>query len=310
MGEDGKPIQPLEGQSLEDLEKQVRGGVGEGFDMENEEDRITHSDSTLDSFATVSNIGFERILFGAGIGLFVVLFILAFTFYSTLESETQTREDSALVITQADKFYEDLLEDKNYVFIYEDGSEVKSYDPLNTDVNEDADSSKLTSSTARLTGNFTVTNGGSRVVDPQGATVMEIKDPAIEIDKLISMPSGASFVFDVEPATRQAEEAFGLRTGAYEYNIEEEKVYTLVSDASPGSGTPGYRDHYVNILTISPHGRYLSYTNDSKLWLYDRLSNASLEIAELANALVLPDTGWQLRPLSTEVESLQTTTER
>ena len=274
MGEDKNPLQ---GQSLEELESQVKGEPDEAFNIENEEERITHYDETLDPFATVANISFERILFGAGIGLLVVLFVIAFTFYTTLQVDNQ---GNTLVISEAGSIYEDLLEDENYIFTYKVGAVIGGYDPLNSEFEEDAKSTALKSVNTRTNGNFNVVDNAQRVTDGQGNTVMVMEDPALQINKLISLPDGNSFVFDVKPATQQAKDKFGLRLGAYEYDLEDKQVITLVSDASPGSGTPGYLDNYVYILSLSPHGRYLAYANSSKLWLYDRLSGASIDIAE------------------------------
>lgn len=275
---------PASGATLDELEKAKR--------------RITHVENDFDAFGIIRDVRFERIMFAVGIGLVVSLSIIFYIFYNTVE----TREYRLSLAAQVEAdFYAKLLKDKDYVFSYQ-LAELKQYDPLTsitTDLSEADGLGKLSSSTD---GGYRVSNGvNAQVFNQSGKLVLELGDDAIHIDTLLLAPDGNSFIFDVKPANRQAEEKFGLRLGAYEFKLDGDDFETLVSDASSGIDEPEYINHFVQILSFSPNGRYLAYTNQGKLWLFDRLSNASVEIAALDRADQQPDTGWAER-IEPEIE--------
>jgi len=298
------PVKPPEGELLGDEAPEG----GQTLDqIEKAKRRITHVDSTFDPLAILKDLRFERIMFVAGIGLMVALTIIGFAFYNTIE----LREEKLTLASQVESdFYARLLKDKNFVFNYRLDEGLFEYDPLlNTSVSVTS-AQGVTNVSSQSTGGYSVTNNtNARVIDGVGTVILELGDTAIHIDDLLLAPDGNSVVFDVRPSNEQAENKFGLRLGAYEFVLGADDFQTLVSDASTGARDPAYDEHFVQILSFSPNGRYLAYTNQSNLWLYDRLSKGSVNVAELDSAAQEPDTGWNERTEPEPIEETETETD-
>jgi len=280
---------PSGNQTLDEIEKSKR--------------RIRHVESGFDALSIIRDVRFEKIMFVVGIGLIVGLTIVGYIFYSTIEIREQNLSLASQV--EAD-FYARLLKDKDYLFNYELDQGVLEYDPL-LNLSKPVSSARgLGDVDSQTRGGYTIKNGtNAQIIDSDGLVALELGDPSIHIDDLLLAPDGYSIVFDVLPADKQAEAKFGLRLGAYEIKLGDEEFETLVSDASTGIEAEDYASHFIQILSFSPNGRYLAYTNQNKLGLYDRLSGATIEIAELDSATQEPRTAWNERPgVEIETETL------
>lgn len=292
MAEEQQPADIPEAGSLEKENVSTDKSLA---DIEEAERRITHVDSTFDSWALLRDVRFEKILFIAGIGLMIAMAVIVYILLSKVDDRRS--ENITLAAQVESDFYGTLLKDKDYVFIYRLKDGLHQYDPLTNTSTKIATAQGVGNPTNSRQGGFTFRNGlHAQIVDGSGKVVLELGDTAIHIDDILLAPDGNSVIFDVRPASSEAQNKFGLRLGAYEYRLGEEEFETLVSDASPGISDDNYESHFIRILSFSTNGRYLAYTNQNTLFLYDRLSSASIRIAVLDSTTQEPATAWVERP--------------
>jgi len=274
--------------------------TAEGSDISldrDQDERLVHVEKEDERVKHFGDRRFEKIMMGVGIAIVVIMFMLIFLFYKTVEVRNADEETLASQIEK--NFFGKYISDKDYLFEFKVNATTYDYDPLLNETTEAVSAQGIGPVSSKSTGGFRVNPGDrSAILNGSGKEVLSLGDPAVAINTVLVSPDGNSVIFDTEPADAQAKAKYGLRLGAYELHLEDDRFETLVSDASVGIDAPEYLEHFVQILSISPNGRYVAYTNRSTLRLYDRLSGATVLVKELSSPSIQPDTGWSERPIA------------
>lgn len=294
------------GETLDQLEKKTAAQGSQAAPGSNivlggeKDDRFRHVDYDDERVLQFGDRKFEKIMMAIGVAIVLTMFVLISLFYSTIE--VRDIEDNSISAQVESSFFGRFITDKDYVITYRINGQLYEYDPLENSVDENASPQGVGPVSSKSSGGYRVNPAdSSAIIDSSGREIISLGDPAVAIDTVLVAPDGNSVIFDTHPAnTQEAQAKYGLRVGAYEVHLEDSRFDVLVSDASPGIEDPTYKEHFVEILSISPNGRYLAYTNRNKLRLYDRLSGASVVIDDLPYASYLPDTGWTERATPTD----------
>jgi hypothetical protein len=248
--------------------------------------RVTHLDfNSQPEFVPATKAEYK--LIGIGIATALVVIIGGVFLFSMAETADPTAEERVIELPVDENVA------KDYQLYYSSGGTVYAYNPVK---NESAVSAAAASPTLdHPVGDFSVStaaDGTAQVVaNADGRVIVKFEDPATTIGNMYISPSGQFLAVDLRPTPAHQSE-WGVRIGLYEIDVLNGTMEALLPETSPGQGDPAYFDHLIQVLSWSPDGRFIAYDKAGHLWLYDKYSGNSLDIADVGTNNRTP-TVWQ-----------------